>query len=265
MPSRKRNKGQARKASDKALLRERQFVINAGGKDVCLHGCPPKPSSSHPCVSFMRMFGDLCYNECDDETEEAGAVQKIICSTADAVISFPEVVKDDAMRDYVVSCILSQGAHRLLTAKNDEDISYAAGHAGAIMLIERCVDDANRSAMINVERTSDGSSKISVCKNQRYSLKMRNVMDECPRSVARFYSKRLQCSCADEMHEHLRKTCPKIGICDGCQAGKKRRHLMVCGSCRARQYCSDSCQLLHWAIHRTQCKPCLSEPLNESR
>lgn len=78
------------------------------------------------------------------------------------------------------------------------------------------------------------------------------------RDVLKFLSRKIDCSCLEEMYRQARKT-PKSLYCSYCDEVKERDQLMMCGGCRLSEYCSIECQTADWKKEHMKACPELSE------
>ena len=90
---------------------------------------------------------------------------------------------------------------------------------------------------------------LDFSKNSKGWMKFRDAVEGCERSLLRFYSKHVPCSCLDERYKAL-KSQPKTGICVHCEQRKERSSLMVCTGCERHQYCSRECHVAAWPGHK---------------
>lgn len=72
------------------------------------------------------------------------------------------------------------------------------------------------------------------------------------RGITRFFSNKVPCDCLKARCSQLKKN-PKIGVCLYCWARKELKEIMLCTGCRVVQYCSRECQVNHWPTHKAHC------------
>ena len=253
MPSRKRNKGKERKAkkaaleaevieSKRAMARKAWHGWARRGENIrsvqfitqCNHGCDLMiPDDNHPVTSFMDAFFMNCYF--------AQGRKDIVGSLADSFGTQLAVWNDDRHRKMTRDLMLVIGANMILLG-NEANIEIAY----VLMVLENY----------------DGSSEIDSTMNSRVvTSKARDFScggsglgrGGSVRDVVKFYRKRLSCSCFKKMHLHVRKTLPKLGMCNSCGQTKDRSLLSVCSKCRVCQYCSRECQVADWPAHKGRC------------
>lgn len=222
MPSRKRSQGRARKV--KASGRCLQQVVLAQDND-CEHGRPSTLPRSHVCHRFMDDYVDAIKEQCRSIT----VLDAVSVVMTELLKKYPEVHTDDATGKLARAFLLSSGA-MLLKHKLDIEL-YPAANAGAILLLEQYCDKGGDNFM-----------------------KYRDVTEVCERSIMKFFSARIPCSCLDKLYAEVKEAQPKTGFCDGCYERKERSALMICTACKAHQYCSTDCQLTAWPGHKKRCK-----------
>ena len=107
----------------------------------------------------------------------------------------------------------------------------------------------------------------SVLHNQTVATKIRDLHSGGSgqeRDMLKFFSKRISCSCLKERHSVARRTLPKLGKCSHCKMVKARTLLMVCGSCKVHQYCSEECQIARWhQSHQRHCREYFNAATNK--
>ena len=87
----------------------------------------------------------------------------------------------------------------------------------------------------------------------RLKMKLDDVAGGGERATTLFFSKRIHCSCLKEK-KRLVKSLPKTSICGLCMETKECKDLRRCGTCNVVQYCSESCQEADWPSHKEHCK-----------
>ena len=247
MPSRKRNKGKERKAKkaeqELKIVRERwqgwargKNMLKEDGSIItqCNHGCDlllmVPDDSNHPVASFMDAFFMNRF---------LGTVKHIVDNLRDTFNICPEVWDDDSHRKMARDSLLRIGTNMILGKVHlsgmPKDIAYA------VVVLENY----------------DGSGVIDSTFNSRaVASKARDLRcgdSGAVRDELKIYRKRLSCSCLKKMHLEVRKTFPKLGMCNNCEEKKERSSLMVCSKCRIAHYCSRECQIEDWPSHKCTC------------
>ncbi|KAL7534451.1 hypothetical protein ACHAWF_004839 [Thalassiosira exigua] len=243
MPSRKRNKGRARKANRQA---QSKATLSTQEQDVdCLHGRPPQlPDAEHPVYQFVKAL-------CDYGDSFLGAtclfaslgrgwatmvdgMSDVINCTFD---KFPEVWSNDLNRAMAKHHIIASATRSLLNGADYSDLLEARYLTIAVHALENYEPDT---------RYSIGGMEM---------LRMTDLLDRrCDRAFLKFYSKRTPCSCLEDRFESILSK-PKTGRCSHCYEKKEVGELQVCGRCKMHQYCSRRCQSLRWPDHKAECKP----------
>ena len=247
--SRKKNKGRDRKAKKAEAERVANYNtwqgwasgrnMGATGEHVqCSHGLEATvPDISHPVSSFIS---DYLLRDNVRDTLQANE----------------EVWNNDNHRKLARDILVRIGATHLLdneivmTVIQDTHlygVSLAWGITTAILILE------NYDEMVGSLDVNYGVAKY----NRIVASKDRDLGEKhsskSNRDVIKFYRKRMKCSCLKKMHLEARKTQPKLGKCDYCNAEKERTLLMVCGRCMIDQYCSRECQVAASLDHRSKC------------
>jgi len=237
MVSRKRNKGQQRKAKKEETERNRvhnKWTRWARGVDenerkivLCDHGCdvsiPDEPN--HPVCKFMDEFfhfqmGDWWHT-----------LRKHL-----------RVWNNNNYREETIQILLKIGTHKLL-GKNIADID-----AETILSLEIVA-----KSILILENHSEKLSIDDVCCTRLAATKSRDIGHGNMRDILKFFSKRILCSCLSGMHSQTRKTLPKLGKCYHCKVEKERALLYVCSRCKIDQYCCRECQVAEWPEHQKHC------------
>jgi len=96
----------------------------------------------------------------------------------------------------------------------------------------------------------DGKSDIVPPKE---TMKVNDILSGCKRTAIRFFSKRISCSCLDDLYSEAKETLNKMGACRHCNQMKEHSALMECSRCEGAQYCSKECQVVDWPRHKEYC------------
>ena len=243
---RKREKGKARKAKAAAT---QQAPFNAGesvrqamvGSESqvwrkwamvgltrgCTHGCPALPAPDHAVSLFM----DALWANSNDKT----SYDLFMSNT---VVNHRQVWGDDAtLRKLALDIMVVIGTNFILDT-DDHGIKLADLLATTISAMEHY----------------NGHGKINLAICQAYI-----VVDDLrcggEREVVRFYLKRISCTCLKAKYSLLKKSQPtRISGCHTCKQVKVRSSMMVCGRCKAVQYCCEECQAADWPNHKGLCR-----------
>ena len=240
--SRKRNKGRDRKAkkaaeeaeAERGLEEARRTRVNNMWQDwargdigtlsiKCNHGLDEVvPDESHPVSSFITTFF-------------------LADTLKETIPKHKEVLKDEYNRKLAAGILIRIGANMLCSGfLTIEPIELVIRIALSITMLEN----------YDVELDNDSNLIHPIL-----SIKYRdlNCGTSIRRDLLKFFRKRITCSCLKKMHLEVRKSEPKIGLCEHCNDMKERRLLMVCSRCMVSQYCSRECQVAESPEHREMC------------
>mmetsp|Transcript_36948 Transcript_36948/g.66458 ORF Transcript_36948/g.66458 Transcript_36948/m.66458 type:complete len:257 (-) Transcript_36948:74-844(-) len=248
MPSRKRNKGKARKAKASEIPtkdddqqqgqqerrgQERQeknqqllhCLINSlsleGAENKCDHGSPPPPIGDI-CCRFLRAFENNLNVAFDDSRDAQEACVKALYTVLDG----QEVCHTYRMK--IADSLVTLGTDYLLKGQ----VRYTnMATSVAIAVIGMDYDDLKRA--------------------DTHAM-LRDLVQGGERETTRFFSKRIDCSCLKEKYKQVKHQ-PKLGMCSHCEQTKERRKFLVCTGCRNCQYCSKECQQADWPKHKDIC------------
>ena len=250
MPSRKRNKGRARKAKaikakeiqsepdavvaedDTRTLRVLRCWFTRRWQDVsiCSHNCPPLPAA-HVGKELLDAIVNKSHEACMGSSDERTG-----STLTQAIDEFeskhPDVWADSSIRELVRKSFLGRSVDIVLQ-NEDEGYLMAAG-----ML-------ATASLMLE----PDYAFKELSAKQQ---LKLADVLEGDKKSLIDFFSKRITCQCVDNMSKDS-TTLQKTGMCQCCYERFDRGKLLVCSRCKTQQYCSAGCQKEDWPKHKETC------------
>ena len=242
--SRKKNKGKERKAKKIETEREKTHKLWWGmaigeqqliGKTItCDHGCGELPNNfDHPVSRFMNDFVSRCnanylYSKMIEPLFE----------------KHPQVWNDENYKQFAMNILIRIGANNML-------IKACANVKGAVDIAKTIVVLEHYDSM----RKDDYGIYTAVnCRGAGTKLRdLNSTVSSNRRDVLKFYSKRISCSCLEEMHQEARKILTKMGKCYGCNQEKQRVALSVCSRCMIAQYCSRSCHVAHWPRHKKEC------------
>mmetsp|Transcript_16104 Transcript_16104/g.27384 ORF Transcript_16104/g.27384 Transcript_16104/m.27384 type:complete len:257 (+) Transcript_16104:1072-1842(+) len=237
MVSRKKLKGQARKAKAKEKKRGPLFALlpknsTSTSIAVCTHGWSPNEfPADHDCHKFVEAVLDVITN-----ATVAGAA----CSDAiDATgIQYPEVWNDQNCLEWIHQALISIGTSILLSSEDDDrevfDCSTTMGLCEHIQQHLACIMYESQP----------------FC----YHARVHDLLNADQRRLVSYLKKRIPCSCLDEKYKAV-KSLPKMGTCryPKCshpQAKVALSKLMTCERCRIQHYCSEKCQAADWQRHK---------------
>jgi len=245
MPSRKKSKGQARKAAGAAASagisshkKRNQLSVNK-----CLHGshsAPPQGCSDEACGEFIRTLYQGINGADVTGLARIDAHHYVALNNALQLTheKFPEVMNNDINRNTVINHITSEGTNHLLM----ERPGLARPLVQWVMTLE------------NYEKTKELHAGRAMTYSPEELMQVRDAMNGCPRSVTEFFAKRISCSCLDDTYKEAKEHEPKVGICDHCNERVQSKSLSICSGCKMVQYCSRECQRSAWPNHKAKCK-----------
>jgi len=241
MPSRKRIKGKARKTKATiepgSICRDNiqfKLLTQSGG---CQHGCPP-PSRG----DVRGRFIDAFFNQ--------WIMGSHACQALEAAIGrYPDALNDGENKEWVKDYFVAYGTEIMAGQylRNDSEGGtcwrLAAGVLVLVILVIEYYDPSMDLADIREKKVD----------RDRNHLKNMDAYSGCERSLIKFYSRRISCSCLDEKLKEL-KSQPRRGSCEHCRQSRVAKSLMVCTGCSKVQYCSQECQVADWPSHEQCCK-----------
>lgn len=266
MPSRKRNKGKARKSKAVAaatsaaassdgrprngqLDHEQAHILQGEtpicrmmrnisledqrGERACDHGCPHPPEGdicNKFVVSFNERFAGSMPTGKSSQTQTTVLSKCIFDAVNEGFMSVgagnQHLWEESTNLRKLVSYMESLGTDILLQFPAKSAFPLAL----AIMIVETM--ETKQSDLIN---TLFGPT--------------RDFFDDMERETTRFFAKRNKCHCLKEQYSQLRKK-PSSGMCHHCEERKDRKDLKICTCCKIAQYCSKQCQAADWPKHR---------------
>ena len=236
--SRKKIKGQARKAKAKAAAAnntannsepEQLWTRTHFDQQLCTHN--NDSMNTLPGVvkgfvlSFVNSFLDI------PGGDNHAAISAAINEMRKAKETFPEALSNEKNRERTKKAIIATGVEGFF--RNSES-SLSFGCAVAVISIDDMKDERDANA--------------------KDYLANFDVMNGCYRSLVKFFMKRVPCKCLDEMYSKLKLLTPKMSDCVSCNQRKKRTELYICTGCERVQYCSKACQTAHVSMHKEHCK-----------
>jgi hypothetical protein len=265
MPSRKKTKGQARKAArvkrEEALLAEKvrkdeelfrgfqqvqiqrlQINNQSSVLPLCMHGFDPFPDD-HVCSKFIRAFVHEFYKRARKvytagKQDERAVIECLLDARDSTQDEHSEVWNDAAKMKQVISYFLHSGTMSIL----DE----LFGNAITSALFARFFEQWLKARV----------HKSQACINWPKVIEFGLVQSD-GHTLVKYFWRRIRCSCLDEKYEEV-KSITKIGICFNkyCTHPKRtveRSELRCCSRCRSVTYCSRECQAADWSEHKELC------------
>lgn len=232
--SRKRNKGQARKAKSKANL---TAVVEwrQPNNSVCNHGIV---YTHHPCGQFIDTFFQSFTRILGDKRSVHDIGLSSVGALDIAYNKFPEAVNNNCNREIIKKSIIGNGAAYVL--HNNQFMSL--GCAAALLI----VDSYAPSSTIQRRSFDDRDAKTF--------LRNSDTLNGCKRSLIKYFMNQIPCKCLDESYAKIKLLTPKIGVCIGCGRREDRNSLYMCTGCERVMYCNKACQIAHVDEHKQDCK-----------
>jgi len=219
MPSRKRNQGRARKAKAAGGAPSKREPQRQASE--CRHGCSLPPDH------VGNAFVETCYDESDKAFAYGANKWDDIRDGMKLALEKYPLNKNDM--DQAKSRFVEDGVNTILRGGfNPFKVGLIAD---AILFIE------SYTWIVPPKET----------------MKISDILNGCKRTAIRFFSKRIPCSCLDDLYAEARETLTKMGACFHCDQIKEHSALMDCSRCKGVQYCSKECQLADWPIHKENC------------
>lgn len=237
MPSRKRNKGKARKASKecgnkgpKNGSRElaNQLMNNFSSWDNnCSHIEIAPPPPEDVLGRFLGMLVEILSEAVDASKNPIAAHSKLFEHFRKKHPDLANVWDVPHLRGKMASYLVSLGTECLLQSQ------------------ERYTKMASAIALTVLTFEAEPSWEVTAT--------VRDLVNDCnERETVRFFSKRIGCDCLKDKRRQL-KSQPKLSVCCGCKRKMDRKKLMLCTGCNFHQYCSKECQKSDWLEHRECC------------
>ena len=247
----KREKGKARKARAAAaqLAAKQEAPLNAGASTQqtmvgsqkwrlwatvgltqgCTHGCPLLPAPDHVVSLFMDAMWLRSYSQ-----------ESYFIFMLDNFDNHRQVWDNATLRKMALDIMLSIGTNDIILDTDDHGIKHAEVLAIKMSVVEHYNGNGN------------GGFKLAISKA---SLVADDLRCGGEREVIRFYLKRISCTCLKAKYSLLKKSQPtRSSGCSICKQVKVRSSMMLCGRCRAKQYCCKECQAADWPNHKGLCR-----------
>jgi hypothetical protein len=234
MPSRKKARGQARKARQK--IRD------------CIHHTAPNGctiADTRLCFGLMGSF----VSRIDSHFIERPLFRGLIHISSNNKDFFEDIVRfydneytklNDIQKDLFRSMVAASGAYGCLANAKDEDLNHVIG----IAILLKHIEVMDRFG-------GELSSGVS-----REMLNAIADLYQCPRETVKFFHHRIPCDCLKELYHHLKETTKRTTLCFNCRKLGDRKEIYECSDCKAAVYCSRECAKAHYAEHKELCEIC---------
>lgn len=253
MPSRKKAKGKARKAANKA--KEEEAHPAAADQEIslsltsqmqrlqledllreCNHGLSRHNDEAF-CLGFIQAFEDAARFDANGREND---LDTIFNTTLEVIQEkFAAVVKDAVKLKGAISFFLGQGAQLILEQGCD------SGPARRFASFASCLEQG--LAVTYYESQPEMNTQ-----------KIAELTWADNHTLVSFFRKRIPCSCLDDTYKIV-KSMPKTGLCcnPSCTRPNRiaqRKTMMYCARCREANYCSQDCHKAAWPRHKNRCK-----------
>lgn len=208
----------------------------------CNHGCPPPTDEA--CVQFVEALYEKMRAHRGDVLTVA--IQKAVVHAVSRSPS-PQICFCDANIEWVKARLVADAADILLR-RVARDVGVCVEHCLLILLL----DDVDGLRKVMGIPTSGTGCEREV--SERRLMRNHSIISGCPRTLAEFFKKRIQCDCLDGICAAMKSQRPKISRCGNCMKTKEKKALMVCTGCQREEYCSRACQVAHWTEHKARCR-----------
>ena len=186
--------------------------------NVCRHGFPPLPEGDKSDVEVSKIVDSVA----------RGDIRKV----EKEMVWNPVYQESNDQMQQVAICM---GIDQLLQKKR---FQAARSHAKTVCAI----DMAPYHALSELEQAGQPQKLVDYYKNLEEL--------DSDRNIVRFFSRRIQCSCLDELKKQENT---KEGKCSGCGKTKLWVELFDCKRCMITKYCGKKCQTKHWEDHKSNC------------
>ena len=246
--SRKKIKGQARKAKAKAAAtavnNNELTFFTTPNNSICNHGdCTD--DNTDVCGHFIKTFFTFLLSPDTGLKSNEPMMKTVQAALSTTYNKFPEAVNKEDYRHIVKRNIICNGTSYLLGTNPGSPASNST------MSLTCAI------ALMHIDSYSPSFPVASGFLDQRDPKQMmRNIdiLNGCQRSLVKFFVNQIPCKCLDKLYFQIRSITPKMGKCWGCRQMKERSTLFVCTGCERTPYCSKACQIAHAPNHKYACK-----------
>ena len=258
MASRKKSKGQARKAKKEAnndVRNEVQMIEAAKSRSVAIVRASQSKSVAVIAVKtkdktetivfpfimqgITKKFHDCLFSEWNEDINNS-----YCCSATLGMLrtyrGVPDVWRDadETIRSAMRDVLLRWGQWIILDSVSNHDPSVRIKVAGGIA-----------AAVHMLENYDHSTNTVKNC----FTLKNDDIFLGCERLVVQFFAKRLDCPELKKVYKRVKLKKQKTGVCHTCHKRFSRCDLFYCTACGGQQYCSEECQKLNYSEHRQIC------------
>jgi hypothetical protein len=182
----------------------------------CNHGCPLLPDPDH----VVSLFMDTMW----DRSGIQESVDRFILNT---INNHRQVWDNATLRKLALDILLAIGTNIILST-----------------------DNRNKS----YDNNGNGKDDFHLAM-WKTNLVAEDLICGGEREIIRFFLKRISCTCLKAKYSLVKKSQPtRTSGCFTCKQVKVRGSMMICGCCRAKQYCCEECQAADWPTHKVLCR-----------
>ena len=257
--SRKKIKGQARKAKAKAInaannnnTEYQKYItlpdgalspisIIAPNSMICSHGHQNKIPDV--VAQFINTFFTSFYTVVQKKSfsTNSGMIDTLVTTLAKTYDNFSKALNKVDYRSIVKKNIISNGVSYLL--KKSKGPSFMPLACAVTLML---IDTYDPSSPVPAGVFDEQDAKVW--------LKQGDIINGCPRSLIKYFVKRAPCKCLDDLYSQIKSVTPKMSKCVGCKQMKERNRTSICTGCERVTYCSKLCQLADVPNHKEYCK-----------
>jgi hypothetical protein len=227
MPSKKKAKGQARKAEKEKRAEQARALQRAS----CKHFTMPKNATLDDFIAAYRLLHEYMNKSLDDFDAE---------ETYGKYFEF-----DDARKQVFRNLAVAKGTSECVLAAEQKDLTKEKG-----MVAWYYID---LLSMIECLEKCDGTiSHVSVQCTIEFTKQL-NTTAFYPREIVRFFHRCNSCSCLHEIYYKLKDTTQRTIDCWNCNKVVDIKKAFHC-KCEMANYCSEKCALDYWPEHKEDCR-----------
>ena len=194
--------------------------------NLCTHGCPLLPAPDHAVSYFM------------DALWTNSNANKLPDRLIDTFDNHRQVWDNATLRKMASDIMVSIGTNYIMSTDNLNN--EKKGLAVIISVLE--------------QYNGNGKDGFNFAISKEYVV-ADDIRCGGEREIVRFFLKRISCTCLKAKYSLIKKSQPtRMSGCSICKQVKVRSSMMLCGLCRARQYCCNECQAADWPNHKGICR-----------
>ena len=225
--SRKKMKGQARKARAKAAAANNtasNVTNRIGSGDTSLQSLPNTSLCYHGLIktnntimNVITIFFDIIIDNTSILNTPGASVTLTADALSEAYNKFPQALNNKNNREIIKKNFISTGVSYLLgmlgpeSQNPDTSAGMTRSCAAALMMI----DSYDPSCPVPSGNLDDRDAMLM--------LRNLDIVDGCQRSLVKFFVNHSSCNCLDELYAQVKSTMPKMGLCSNCKESKESK------------------------------------------